>query len=207
MAVREGPFVGQSAIGGPFNPVNRDGKNVTENDLIRKHTVMYFDFTHCPDICPDELQKLDAVVDKISSSQKVTILCADISFGKEFVLVACVVDAELSNGCSKPWERFTYITKPMTDQSLDLDDEGWAVRVGEPILRGTFVCELIGELNGDFTFSKPNLVNYQVLVDSMDSQHAHIGLYAIRDEMKGCFLKLPVSCVERFMWQHQNAIF
>ncbi|KAM7270844.1 hypothetical protein ACFE04_030058 [Oxalis oulophora] len=62
-----------------------------------------------------------------------------------------------------------------------LNFQGWAVRVGEPILRGTFVCELIGELNGDFTFSKPNLLNYQVLVDNMDSQHAHIGLYAIRD--------------------------
>lgn len=27
----------------------------------------------------------------------------------------------------------------------------------------------------------PNLVNYQVLVESMDSQCAHIGLYASRD--------------------------
>ncbi|KAM7271441.1 hypothetical protein ACFE04_030655 [Oxalis oulophora] len=64
------------------------------------------------------------------------------------------------------------------------ENKGWAVRVGEPILRGTFVCELIGEVLDELEANKthqPNLVNYQVLVDNMDSQHAHIGLYAIRD--------------------------
>ncbi|KAM7250494.1 hypothetical protein ACFE04_022377 [Oxalis oulophora] len=278
------------------------------------------------------------------SMPKVDVLCADISFGQESVPVVCVLDERLSksleisadncngakNSSSMPWESFTYITKPMLDQSLDLDskslqlgctcshtacspeacdhvylfdndyedakdiygrpmcgrfpyddkrriileegylvyecnylcncnqtcpnrvlqngvqvklevfkteNKGWAVRTGEPILRGMFVCEWIGEVldkleanNRQSRYGKdgcgymynvnaqindmsriiegqtqyvidatkygnvsrfinhscsPNLVNHQVLVDGMDAQHAHIGLYASRDIAMG----------------------
>ncbi|XP_027361259.1 histone-lysine N-methyltransferase SUVR5-like isoform X2 [Abrus precatorius] len=72
---------------------------------------------------------------KLGSLQKAVILCDDISFGKESVPVICVVDQELMHslhmpGCneqntnsSMPWESFTYVTKPILDQSLSLDSE------------------------------------------------------------------------------------
>lgn len=272
--------------------------------------------------------------------QRGTVLCDDISSGLESVPVACIVDdglletlcisADSSDSqktrCSMPWESFTYVTKPLLDQSLDLDAEslqlgcacanstcfpdtcdhvylfdndyedakdidgksmhgrfpydqtgrvileegyliyecnhmcscdrtcpnrvlqngvrvklevfktenkGWAVRAGQAILRGTFVCEYIGEVLDELETNKrrsrygrdgcsymlnigahindmgrliegqvryvidatkygnvsrfinhsclPNLVNHQVLVESMDYQRAHIGLYASRD--------------------------
>ncbi|XP_077233209.1 histone-lysine N-methyltransferase SUVR5 isoform X2 [Tasmannia lanceolata] len=274
--------------------------------------------------------------------QKAIVLCKDVSFGRESVPVACVIDEDLkdslnfitdkeSNGqnpCSSmPWEGFTYVTKRLLDPSLGLDTElgcacphpschpetcdhvylfdndyenaedihgkpmhgrfpynekgqiileegylvyecnsmckcdktcrnrvlqngvqvklevfktenkGWAVRAGEAIQRGTFVCEYIGEVLNDQEANSrgerydnegcsylydidahlddmsglnegtvpyvidatkygnvsrfinhscaPNLVNYQVLVESMDCQLAHIGLYAGRDVAKG----------------------
>ncbi|KAL5752788.1 hypothetical protein ACOSQ2_023295 [Xanthoceras sorbifolium] len=272
--------------------------------------------------------------------QKATVLSDDISFGKESVPVACIVDEGLlgslctsadslhsqSTRCSLPWESFTYVTKTLLDQYHNLDSEtlqlgcacqhptccpetcdhvylfdndyedakdiygrpmhgrfpydqkgriiveegylvyecnrmcscnrtcpnrvlqngvraklevfktenkGWGVRAGEVILRGTFVCEYIGEvldeqeannrrsrygrdgcgymfnvdahindmgrlIEGQLRYvidatkygnvsrfinhsCLPNLVNHQVLVDSMDYQRAHIGLYASRD--------------------------
>ncbi|KAL3649386.1 hypothetical protein CASFOL_005789 [Castilleja foliolosa] len=115
--------------------------------------------------------------------------------------------------------------------------KGWAVRTRQPIFRGTFVCEYIGEAIDEMEANErrnrygeegcryfyeidaslndmsrliegqapyvidatkygnvsrfinhscsPNLVNHQVLIESMDSQYAHIGLYASRDISAG----------------------
>ncbi|XWS41995.1 hypothetical protein CRYUN_Cryun17cG0130300 [Craigia yunnanensis] len=292
--------------------------------------------------------------------QKANLLCNDISFGKEPVPVACVVDEDLSDflyisgdssndqnaRASMPWENFTYVTKSLLDQSLDLDAEclqlgctcsnstccpetcdhvylfdndyedardiygkpmrgrfpyddkgriileegylvyecnhmcscnracpnrvlqngvrvklevfqtenkGWGVRAGEPILSATFVCEYIGEIldeqeannrltrydrdgckymyNVDSHINdmsrliegqvqyvidatkygnvsrfinhscSPNLVNHQVLVDSMDCQHAHIGLYASQNVSTSqlCRVKICHICEIRMI--------
>ncbi|GAB2272984.1 Protein SCO1 1, mitochondrial [Dionaea muscipula] len=81
--VKERPSVGKAAIGGPFNLINHDGKNVSDRDFFGRWTLLYFGFTHCPDICPDELQKMAAAVDKIKEKSGFEIVPLFISVDPE----------------------------------------------------------------------------------------------------------------------------
>ncbi|KAF8783700.1 hypothetical protein HU200_000129 [Digitaria exilis] len=82
-AVKPGQSVGTAAIGGPFKLLNHDGKPVTEKDFLGKWTLLYFGFTHCPDICPDELQKMAAAIDKIKEKAKLDIVPVFITVDPE----------------------------------------------------------------------------------------------------------------------------
>jgi len=82
-AVKPGQSVGTPAIGGPFKLLNHEGKPVTEKDFLGKWTLLYFGFTHCPDICPDELQKMAAAIDKIKEKAKSDIVPVFITVDPE----------------------------------------------------------------------------------------------------------------------------
>lgn len=60
--------VGVAAIGGPFDLLDQDGKRFTHEDLRGNYSLLYFGFTHCPDICPDELEKLATAIDGVGWS-------------------------------------------------------------------------------------------------------------------------------------------
>ncbi|SEG45217.1 SCO family protein [Bosea lathyri] len=46
---------GTASVGGPFALTTQDGKTLTEKDLRGAPFLVFFGFTHCPDICPTKL--------------------------------------------------------------------------------------------------------------------------------------------------------
>ncbi|KIW15273.1 hypothetical protein PV08_05318 [Exophiala spinifera] len=56
---------GKPKVGGPFTLKDLEGNEFTEKDLLGKYSMIYFGFSHCPDICPDELDKLGDAIDII----------------------------------------------------------------------------------------------------------------------------------------------
>ena len=53
---------GEALVGGAFEATDQDGKRVTDKDFLGKHTLYYFGYTYCPDVCPAELQVISAAL-------------------------------------------------------------------------------------------------------------------------------------------------
>ena len=64
---REDQAVGRPQVGGPFTLTTHKGETFTEKDLLGKWSLIYFGFTNCPDICPEELDKMSAAVDTLGT--------------------------------------------------------------------------------------------------------------------------------------------
>ena len=59
--------VGRPLVGGPFSLIDHDGKPFTDANLRGRYSLVYFGFTHCPDICPEELDKMASVMDLVKA--------------------------------------------------------------------------------------------------------------------------------------------
>ena len=51
-----------AAIGGPFQLSDQIGQTVTEKNMQGRPTLIFFGFTHCPDICPTSLFEISEVL-------------------------------------------------------------------------------------------------------------------------------------------------
>ncbi len=56
------PIALQSSIGGPFRLVDQNGQPFTEQNLKGKPFLVFFGFTHCPDVCPTTLFEVSEVM-------------------------------------------------------------------------------------------------------------------------------------------------
>jgi len=55
-----GPAV--AAVGGPFHLEDQDGKPFSDTDMKGRPFLIFFGFTHCPDICPTTLFNISQVL-------------------------------------------------------------------------------------------------------------------------------------------------
>ncbi|KAJ4857021.1 SCO1/SenC domain-containing protein [Trichoderma breve] len=59
--------VGRPKVGGTFELTDQNGKTFTSEMMRGKHSLVYFGFTRCPDICPEELDKMARMLDIVDA--------------------------------------------------------------------------------------------------------------------------------------------
>jgi protein SCO1 len=73
------PSAGAAAIGGPFSLTDQNGRTVTDKDLRGHPFLVFFGFTHCPDVCPTSLFEISEVLGRLGpDAQKVSALFVTI---------------------------------------------------------------------------------------------------------------------------------
>jgi protein SCO1/2 len=58
-------IAGPAAVGGPFKLTDQNGKTITDGDLKGHPFLVFFGFTHCPDVCPTALAEISDIFDKL----------------------------------------------------------------------------------------------------------------------------------------------
>ena len=56
------PNQATASVGGAFTLVDQNGRTVTERTFLGKPHLVFFGFTHCPDVCPTKLFEISEVL-------------------------------------------------------------------------------------------------------------------------------------------------
>ena len=65
---RGDPPLEGAAIGGPFALTDQNGRPATDRDFAGRYRIMYFGFTHCPDVCPTDLAVIGQALRRFEKS-------------------------------------------------------------------------------------------------------------------------------------------
>jgi protein SCO1/2 len=63
-----------ASVGGPFSLTDQNGARVTEATYAGKPAMVFFGFTHCPDVCPTTLFDISEVLRRLPEGAKIAAL-------------------------------------------------------------------------------------------------------------------------------------
>ncbi len=63
-----------SAIGGSFALIDENGKAITHRDMLGRPWLVFFGFTHCPDICPTAAMEISQAFEALGKNARINAL-------------------------------------------------------------------------------------------------------------------------------------
>ena len=75
--------LGSPEIGGSFAMLAQDGRVVTDADLAGRPYLVFFGYTHCPDVCPTALIDISAVFKELGPGKKVAALFITVDLERD----------------------------------------------------------------------------------------------------------------------------
>ncbi|TVY81054.1 Protein SCO1 [Lachnellula suecica] len=62
--------VGRPKVGGAFELLDQNGAPFSDREMKGRYSLVYFGFSHCPDICPEELDKMACMLDIVNEGKE-----------------------------------------------------------------------------------------------------------------------------------------
>ena len=141
-----------SLKGSNFSLKDMNNNTITEESFNGPLTLIFFGFTHCPDVCPMTLNKLDIVLDKIDKSNKKKLKVFFISVDPERDTPEVVKDYlssfdEKFVGITGEPEKIFLLSRSwgIISQKIFLDDGQYNIDHSSPVIilkNGKFVAKL-----------------------------------------------------------------
>src|SRR5919112_3550739 len=63
-----------SAVGGPFTLTDQNGVRVTDATYRGAPSIVFFGYTHCPDVCPTTLFDMSEILKRLPADKRVSAL-------------------------------------------------------------------------------------------------------------------------------------
>ncbi len=62
-------YSNEAKLGTSFELIDSNGNKITESAFVGSPTVLFFGFTHCPNVCPIALHRLSLLIEKLGKDQ------------------------------------------------------------------------------------------------------------------------------------------
>src|SRR5690348_13095547 len=149
-----------SAIGGPFQLIDQNGKPFSDADLKGKWHLLFFGYTHCPDVCPTALNDIALALDKLGQAKRAEVGVVFITVDpardtpevlKSYVasfdapIVALSGSGEQVAAAAKAY-RVYYAKHPRADGGYDMDHSA-VIYVMDP--QGRFTATFTPDTSGE----------------------------------------------------------
>ena len=135
------------SLGGPFRLIDQAGSQRTEADFHGSYPLVYFGFTHCPDLCPRSLGTMSAAMDELSArdpqkARRLALLFITVDPDRDTVAVMKDYVGKFHpqliglTGTAQEIERLTrnygafYAPVPEEDGDYAMDHSGFIVLMG-----------------------------------------------------------------------------
>lgn len=148
---------GTASVGGPFALTTQEGKTLTDKDLRGAPFLVFFGFTHCPDICPTKLFEISEVLRAAGGK------------GEKLKALFVTVDPERDT----PEKLSTYLSS-FDPRFIGLS--GPRVEIDKAIKAWRVYARKVDGKNGDYT------MDHTAAVYLLDPQGRFVGLIKFQEE-------------------------
>ena len=147
LLIPSGALADSASLGGAFRLIDQTGAARTEADFHGAYPLIYFGFTHCPDLCPRSLGAMSTAMDELSArepdkARRLALLFITVDPKRDTVAVMKDYAAKFHprliglTGSAEEVERVTrsygafYAPVPDGDGNYAMDHSGFIVLMG-----------------------------------------------------------------------------